>query len=341
MVERGIQMQQQLLKEKRVKKSEKLVRAASKALEIARADSGYSTAKALADAAFLEVAALRTKWTVVQEFGTKEDALRFVLECQPFDYRPAGDAYDDFPRFQNSKDCLAYVMALEPFPSEFQSCEPVFKRRLRLQLAKEGEQKPDSAQRKTKPRPRTVMGQPSSDGARWQVQAAGCLFETPGLRMLAEKPPAQRYYIAVPPEMEKKVLAEGYQPQKRSSIPCSSSPQEALAAFMKVTKRMKEEREQVDKRKKESQVLQQGEDSLDDRVWRHLEWTAASELYPVLSEDLRGVRATVLAAVVPPELGFDIVACQSGGFIIRTKGRALPGSCFSRLKRPGGDSYQT
>ncbi|OLQ03646.1 hypothetical protein AK812_SmicGene13371 [Symbiodinium microadriaticum] len=81
--------------------------------------------------------------------------------------------------------------------------------------------------------------------------------------------------------------------------------------------------------------------SLDDRVWRHLEWTAASELYPVLSEDLRGVRATVLAAVVPPELGFDIVACQSGGFIIRTKGRALPGSCFSRLKRPGGDSYQT
>ncbi|CAE7937967.1 unnamed protein product, partial [Symbiodinium necroappetens] len=192
MVERGIQMQQQLLKEKRVKKSEKLVRAASKALEIARADSGYSTAKALADAAFLEVAALRTKWTVVQEFGTKEDALRFVLECQPFDYRPAGDAYDDFPRFQNSKDCLAYVMALEPFPSEFQSCEPVFKRRLRLQLAKEGEQKPDSAQRKTKPRPRTVMGQPSSDGARWQVQAAGCLFETPGLRTLAEKPPAQR-----------------------------------------------------------------------------------------------------------------------------------------------------
>lgn len=190
------------------------------------------------------------------------------------------------------------------------------------------------AQQRAKATQRILIGharRPASEEDRpWVVEAAGDIFATPPLRSLSEKT-AQRYYIAVPPEVEKKVLTEGYHPTKRSSVPVSATPAQALAAYLKVLRRSKEERAEVDKKRKENQS--QSEDSLDDRLWDLWEWTSAHELFPVLSEDQRGVRAAVLSVQVPPEMMMDVVTHPQGGFLIRTKGQALPGSCFSRVKR--------
>ena len=52
----------------------KLVRAAQKALEVARKNNGgYNKAKALAAAAFVEVSELKTKWSLVQTFQQKQE----------------------------------------------------------------------------------------------------------------------------------------------------------------------------------------------------------------------------------------------------------------------------
>ena len=72
-------------------------------------------------------------------------------------------------------------------------------------------------------------------------------------------PDGVRFYVAVPPELEKKagpsllepfgqVLAEGYQPRERTSVPCSATPAEAVAAYLKVMRRKKEEQEQNKKK---------------------------------------------------------------------------------------------
>jgi hypothetical protein len=52
---------------------------------------------------------------------------------------------------------------------------------------------------------------------------------------------------------------------------------------------------------------------LDDRLWDLWEWTSAHELFPVLSEDQRGVRAAVLGVQVPPEMMMDVVTHPQGG----------------------------
>lgn len=52
----------------------KLVRAAQKALEVARKNNGgYNKAQALAAAAFVEVSELKTKWSLVQTFQQKQE----------------------------------------------------------------------------------------------------------------------------------------------------------------------------------------------------------------------------------------------------------------------------
>lgn len=42
---------------------------------------------------------LKTNWSLVHSFRSQEDALRFIFQCQAFQYRPSGP--EDFPRFQN------------------------------------------------------------------------------------------------------------------------------------------------------------------------------------------------------------------------------------------------
>ena len=50
------------------------------------------------------------------------------------------------------------------------------------------------------------------------------------------------------------LILPGYQPKKRSSVPCSASPQEAIGAYLKVLRRSKEEREQSEKKRKDLQT---------------------------------------------------------------------------------------
>lgn len=56
-----------------------------------------------------------------------------------------------------------------------------------------------------------------------------------------------------------------------------------------------------------------GHPGMDDRIWDLWDWTSAHELFPVLSEDQRGVRAAVLSVQVPMELQGDVVTNPSGG----------------------------
>lgn len=110
MVERALIQQQQFLKEKKAKRTEKLIRAGTKvtAMVAEGEDAGKSMKQttALSMAALFEVSEMTTQWAQVQAFRSRMEALRFILACQPFDYKPAGQDFDNFPRFQNDRDQL-------------------------------------------------------------------------------------------------------------------------------------------------------------------------------------------------------------------------------------------
>jgi len=330
-VQRAIEEQEKFMKEKKARKSVKLVRAAQKALELQRKAGGFNRAQALAAAAFVEVSELKTNWSLVHSFRSQEDALRFIFQCQAFQYRPSGP--EDFPRFQNREDAIAYVMAMDPLPEEFVCVEPLFKRRLRMrQAAAPKETKAEIAQQRAKATERILIGhrpaEPAPQERPWLIEAAGNIFESTPVRSLSETT-SQRLFLAVAPELEKKVLTEGWVPGKRSSVPCYATQKEALKAYLQVMRRNKEEREQAEKRKEQHRT--QNEEG--NNIWNNSSWTSAHELFPVLSEDKQDFKAAVLAVSVPAELGHRLVTNRDGGFLIRTDGKALPATCFSRVKR--------
>eukprot|EP00930_Biecheleria_cincta_P040540 TRINITY_DN2776_c0_g1_i1.p1 TRINITY_DN2776_c0_g1~~TRINITY_DN2776_c0_g1_i1.p1 ORF type:complete len:418 (-),score=98.11 TRINITY_DN2776_c0_g1_i1:113-1264(-) len=250
MLEQALLQQQQFLKEKKAKRSEKLTRVNTKILQPAMGASSednegaklFKPAHALAAAALFEVSEMTTQWTQVQAFRSRMEALRFIVACQPFDYKPVGEEFDDFPRFQTSRDQLAYLMEISPEPGEFVSTEPMFKRRLRVRKTAPNEQKNDVASKMALKKHRLLVGrmrdragyaQPTpqqhqmAETKCWLVEAAGVLFEKPkSVRDLREV--LQRYFVAVSPEIEKKVLAEGFRVRRRCSIPCSATPQEVF-----------------------------------------------------------------------------------------------------------------
>lgn len=313
MVERALIQQQQFLKEKKAKRTEKLIRAGTKvtAMVAEGEDAGKSMKQttALSMAALFEVSEMTTQWAQVQAFRSRMEALRFILACQPFDYKPAGQDFDNFPRFQNDRDQLTYVMEMSPAPEEFVSTEPMFKRRLRVRKTAPNEQKNDVASKMALKKHRLLVGRyrdragygqstphenqtADANTKCWLVEAAGVLFEKPkSVRDLLEV--LQRYFVAVAPEVEKKVLAEGFRVKRRCSIPCSATPQEALAAFANNEKREGKIKESADGKK-------------------------------------QGTKAVVLAINLPPELGIDVVAHKDCGFQIRSQ--TLPASCFTRAK---------
>jgi len=316
MLEQALLQQQQFLKEKKAKRSEKMIRVNTKILHAAvgaasSEDNGgakpFKPAHALAAAALFEVSELATQWTQVQAFRSRMEALRFIVTCQPFDYKPAGEEFDNFPRFQTSRDLLAYIMEMHSEPEEFVSTEPMFKRRLRVRKTAPNEQKNDVASKMALKKHRLLVGrmrdragyaQPTpqqnhtAETKCWLVEAAGVLFEKPkSVRDLREV--LQRYFVAVSPEIEKKVLAEGFRVRRRCSIPCSATPQEALAAFAANEKREGKVKEGPDGKK-------------------------------------QGTKAVVLAISLPPELGIDVVAHKDVGFQIRSQ--TLPATCFTRAK---------
>eukprot|EP00933_Yihiella_yeosuensis_P021454 TRINITY_DN16964_c0_g1_i1.p1 TRINITY_DN16964_c0_g1~~TRINITY_DN16964_c0_g1_i1.p1 ORF type:complete len:407 (+),score=95.24 TRINITY_DN16964_c0_g1_i1:85-1305(+) len=317
LVQAAVLKQEKAIENWKSRKSDRILRVlpmagSNKGLSVGTGDSGASRASALAKAVFVEVAELSTDWHLVKTFLTAEEAVRFVIECQPFDYRPAGLAGENFPRFQSSRDAFAHVMDMDPLPDEYVASDAMFHRRLRVRKAAPGETKEEVAAKLAMQKHRTLTGKRASNAPtlhpkaitekmepkRWFVEHAGTLFDqctsTGGpLKTFRNEHAGQRYYVAVTPEVEKRVLAEGYRVKKRASIPCSATPQEALASFTQ---------NEVRNGAKPGEVR----------------------------------KATVLAVAVPQEMGIDVVPHRNGGFIIRSQ--TLPASCFRHSKRPGGEA---
>jgi len=243
------------------------------------------------------------RWSPVEKFQTYEEALRFVMKCQPFDFLPVGFEVVQPNRFDSiSGDPYEKAISMIPVPGDFISTVGEFKRRLRVRHRHED---PEDAPSKKNSRntlnrvfgAKALKGQstanqpppldPSiaaeyaiepSPPKPYHVEAAGGLFQHPAsLRNLKEN--VVRYYIAVNPDIEKKVLAEGFKVKKRTSIPCSATPQEAISHF------------------------KNGE----------LRCGRKASAYP-----------SVLPVNVPPTI--DVVAHKSGGFLIRAT--ELPPSYF-------------
>lgn len=181
-----------------------------------------------------EPASERERWGEVQAFKTQEEALRFVIECQPIDYQPETGGWQ-LPRFDGSREAYAYVLKMRPMPSHFVSTSAEFRRRLRIRLMDPGESKANNPAKALLRRSVSSILHKSrattmQDAKPWMVEASGPLFDRPAtLRDLREC--GTRFFIAVAPDMEKRVLAEGFKVTKRCSVPCSATPQEALAAY--------------------------------------------------------------------------------------------------------------
>jgi len=319
-VQAALEMQREMQKEKKLRKSDRMVKISARAVMQSYDNPGAekmnwnAAASAMAAAAFVEVAELNTSWVEVNAFKTLKEALGFVIECQPFDYRPAGQLGESYPRFQNSRESLAHVLKMDPVPDEFVSIETMFRRRLRVRRAKPGETKEEIASKLAQRKHRAIIGRKqretvtSTTGPEgqilepkcWIVEAAGSLFERPpSLRALQD---GLRYYVAVSPEVEKKVLAEGFKVKRRSSIPASGTPQEALAAFAR-----------SELRREEAALPLRGATSGKQE------------------KEHKGPRATVLAVALTADMGIDVVAHRNGGFHIRSQ--YLPASCFARLRK--------
>jgi len=234
---------------------------------------------------------------------------------------------------------MTYVLQLQPVPEEFVSQDMIFRRRLRVRKAAPGETKEEVAAKLAIKKHRSLVGRAGTgktgnvaawtqstgtEPKRWLVEAAGTLFEVqPSLRPLKEV--SQRFYIAVPIELEKKILNDGFHVKRRLSIPCSGSPQQALAAFAK--------NEQREKKAKEGDA-RQNEEAATGRaaVEEALQKTRQRQEVEALSQ---GTKAIVLAVTILPEMKIDVVAHRDGGFQI--KSQSLPGSCFQRAKRTDKD----
>lgn len=257
-------------------------------------------------------------WKEVQTFRTQEEAIRFVMECQPIDYQPEFQAScdniekppDAFPRFDSTREALAHVLQMNPIPSEFSSMASEFKRRLRVRKAEPDEMPArehapsSSTARKSRS---LLMKHRMTDVGRsharevahstkerkpWIVETAGVLFERPPSLRDLKKDTATKYFIAVNKDVEKDILADGFRVKQRCSIPCSATPQEAVAAFTRNEQR---------------------------------------------AGHASGARATVLVVTLPSDV--DVVAHKKSGFMIRCKD--LPPTCLSRIKRSDGGGAPT
>lgn len=219
-------------------------------------------------------------WTEVNRFHTKEEAIGFVMECQPFSFAPVIENGDAWPQFATSHEAFEYVLKMAPVPMNYSSTVNGFKRRLRIRLM-DNEQEHETVRKQvpTHSKRRTsalrqgtgpVATQPRKP---WTVEATGTFFENPTTRQeLVEKRASMRaegavkYFLAVAQDLVQMVLQEGYKVQSRCSIPLSASPQEALSAWKS-----------------------KGKD----------------------------VKATVLTVTIPPEI--DVVPNRKQGFLVRVK----------------------
>lgn len=321
-VEAAAKRQQQLIAERKNRKKEKLRETARAAGGLAPENKEAADKPSILDAAKKLIqahdgvdsgAASALTWTELEGFKTREEALQFIMECQPFDYMPESivSKGDPLPRFENCREAHAFVKSLTPPPSEFMSTTKDFKRRLRIRRV-DPEQTAEEAEKRLVPTHRPAMGglrgrrgsflrsaashqaavrpPPTrrKEHKEWRVEAAGQLFERPA-KLRDDAPLLPRYFVAVAASVERRVLSEGFRVHRRTSIPCSATVQDAIRAF-------------------------EGDDK--PRA------TGVSLSRPSVS---------VLAVQVPA--GIDVVPHRKGGFVIRTQ--ELPASCFRRPKTVG------
>lgn len=262
-------------------------------------------------------------WTVMQVFMTEEEALRFIIECQPIDYRPAercGDEPCPSSSSSSSREMFEYCKLMQPWPREFVAAEERFHRRLRIRKQDPPDEQPTISVSKNPVRlcsSVTAVRRVKNSAAKkqggladtvtnlvearkfkpWIVEAGGSLFgRLESLRDLHRETLPSRYFIAIDAELEKKVLTEGYRVRRRCSIPCSASVAEARQAF---TKLVAEKNQQLG--------------PLDHRP--------------------SSTRAVVLAVTLP--LGIDVIANRSGGYLLRTQ--EISPQCLKSIRRPGGN----
>jgi len=163
-----------------------------------------------------------------------------------------GQPLISFPHFDNSENAYAFALKMEPMPTEFVTTTAAgdaghLGRRMRIRVHEEVEQQPEAAPtnkkslrsmgerqaralaRRTGAGEADVQAQaPKERKSQYIVEATGLgLFEMPTtLRDLKEVP--TRYYIALAAEKLPTVLVEGFKVFRRTSIPCSATPQEAI-----------------------------------------------------------------------------------------------------------------
>lgn len=300
-VEAGCQRHQSHLMERKSRKKERMREAGR--LAVARRDPAPCTERANPPSPPQPAQQEESvQWAEVKSFTTQEEALQFVVECQPFDCLPLMPPGQTFPSYDSPEEAYQIVLNMHPRPTEFVSAVNDFKRRLRI-VKVDPEQirqnraactllhKAHSVLSKRRTLPSMSARQPEEVAAtapnplaheRWIVQAAGPLFERPPkLRDLSKEVGNAKYFVAVAPGTERSILSEGYTVMRRTSIPCAATPGDAVAAYLRG-----EEREGL----KEQPV--------------------------------------VLVVTVPSHV--DVVAHRKGGFLI--KARELPPSCFSRKR---------
>lgn len=303
-VENAVRRQQEIQKEKRERKKERMKSAVRKANDQI-GEGGLSILKEetqkpskLMQAVSAAMARDDNAWTEVNSFKTKEEAVVFIMECQPFSFAPILDPTDDpIPKFETCHEAAAYVSKMHPVPMTYVSTVNDFKRRLRIRLVDVEENDSKTRLLSVRSKRRTSASRVSTTATTpvapaqapkpkkpWLVEASGTFFTSPSsLRGCRE--PGTKYYLAVAQDTAQTIQQEGYRVQKRCSIPLSATPQEALLVWAR--NNQKPNRKDIPK-------------------------------------------ATVLTVVVPMEM--EIVAHRQQGFLVRTK--ELPASCF-RVKKTG------
>lgn len=297
-VEHAVRRQQEIQAEKRTRKKEKMreaVRGANK--QLTEGSSGGKRDTVKEDKLFRTITDViqDNPWSELNSFKTKEEAVGFIMECQPFSFTPLLDPSDEpLPKFETSHEALEYVLKMTPVPMSYMSTVSDFKRRLRIRFV-DVEEDPDSMKKVVHSRSKrrnsalstratTTTFAAAQPQKPWVVDASGTFFESPtslrGLRDVGTK-----YFIAVAQDLVQTVQQEGYRVQTRCSIPLSATPHEALAAW-----------------------------KLNNQRCNRMD----------------NVKAVVLPVVIPPEI--DVVAHRKQGFLVRVK--ELPPSCF-RVKKAG------
>lgn len=129
---------------------------------------------------------------------------------------------------KSREEAVALAKQIDPIPHEFVSTAADFHRRLRIRHVPQEQPK----QRKgIQARLRTQQARTRPQKP-WCVEQSGDLFERFATNLRSLKEPGSKFYIAVDGnEVFEKVLAEGFRVTKRTSIPCCSTPQDALAAM--------------------------------------------------------------------------------------------------------------